>query len=593
MRNNIILKRSIYCLVIILAFFVGLLSFKMVDPAPTDSPAEVFLAANSARHIKAISSVPHPMGTVENERVRDYIVDELSRLGLTAKVQTTQVQDYFAKFEESRLVDIHNVYIEMPGTDSTGIIALAGHYDTVPAAPGANDDGSAIGTLLETARCILAGPPLKNDVLLIFTDAEEPGQFRYGARYFVDNYENISDVRLVLNFEALGRSGQSVMFEITPGNEDLIKALSESTSNPIAFSFMSDLIRLVAPGSTDMIAFEEKGINGMNFAYALERTVYHTALDNSESLDERSLQHHGNYAVDITRYFGMRDLNELTSYKKNDSIFHSFFGNTLLHYPEWSVIPLSIVIGILLFTLVIIGIRRNKLSLRGIFLSTLLFTGELLVIVIITTLAWWGLDEAHLALGKVVEPTIKAHLLFVAFLVLSFLAMILWRKVLKKKIRELDIYIGPVAFWWMITLLFALYLPGFSFIMAWPLFFSLIPLAIILLSENDSISWKYLLLTSICSFVIISIVIAPVYLLFEAMGISSPGFSGSPAFPIIGLSIIFWVTLVSLIYPQLIIFVDLGRKRVVFGILSIALIILVIGILLPGIDTDTLWIHGR
>ena len=138
-----------------------------------------------------------------------------------------------------------------------------------------------------------------------------------------------------------------------------------------------------------------------------------------------------------------------------------------------------------------------------------------------------------------------------------------------------------------------LYLPGFSFIMVWPLLFSLIPLAIILLSENDSISWKYLLFTSICSFVIISIVIAPVYLLFDAMGISSPGFSGSPAFPIIGLSIIFWVMLVSLIFPQLTIFVDLGRKRVVFGILSIAMIILVIGILLPGIYTDTLCIYGR
>ena len=100
-------------MVIILAFFVGMLSFRMVNPALTDAPAETFIAENSAGHIKAISSVPHPMGTAEYERVRDYIVDELSRLGLTPKIQTTQVQDYYAKITEQRLVDIHNVYVEI------------------------------------------------------------------------------------------------------------------------------------------------------------------------------------------------------------------------------------------------------------------------------------------------------------------------------------------------------------------------------------------------------------------------------------------------------------------------------------------------
>ena len=60
---------------------------------------------------------------------------------------------------------------------------------------------------------------------------------------------------------------------------------------------MSYLYRLVAKGGTDFIAFEESGINGMDFAYPFERTIYHTALDNSEDLDGRSLQHHGDYGA--------------------------------------------------------------------------------------------------------------------------------------------------------------------------------------------------------------------------------------------------------------------------------------------------------
>ena len=92
----------------------------------------------------------------------------------------------------------------------------------MPTSFGANDDGSAVATLLEAARVLLAGPPLRNNVLLLFTDGEEPGQFRYGARYFVDSYDNVEDIRVVLNFEALGKSGPSIMFETAPGNDWLI-----------------------------------------------------------------------------------------------------------------------------------------------------------------------------------------------------------------------------------------------------------------------------------------------------------------------------------------------------------------------------------
>ncbi|MFC2062697.1 M28 family peptidase [Chloroflexota bacterium] len=592
MHYGTMLKRSLYGFVIIVAILIGLLSFKMVNVVPTDTLESTFSSKNSASHIKAISQIPHPMGTTENEQVRDYIIDELTKLGITAEIQPTQVPAYYVMIGEPEiLVDIYNIFAIIPGTNPTGSIALVGHYDTVPATSGANDDGSAVATLLETARCLLAGPPLMNDVLLVFTDAEEPGQYRYGARYFVDNYENIDDIKLVLNFEALGRSGPSIMFETTPGNELLIKGLSKATTNPIAFSFMSDLYKLVGKGGTDLIAFEEYGIRGMDFVYPFERTIYHTALDNSDNLDERSLQHHGNYAVDITRYFGKRDLNELASAEHGDYVFHSFFGNTLLYYPQSLVNPLVIISGVLLIILIIAGIRRKMLTHGGVLLSTLIFTAELLIIVVIATLAWWGLDEVHLAFGVVVEPTIKAHLFFAAFLILSFIAMVLFRKLTEKRISDLNRSLGPIVFWWLVTLLFGLYLPGFSIIMVFPLLFSMVPLVMILFARNGISSWKYLVLTSISTFVIIGITIAPVYLLFQAMGVSSPGFSGSPSFPILGLSMVFWVMLVSLLLPQLRIFGDIGQKRIVYSILSIAFIILITGVLLPGINVETLWIY--
>ena len=63
-------------------------------------------------------------------------------------------------------------------------LALAGHYDTVPTTPGAGDDTSALATMLETARALVAAPILRNDVILIFTDEEEYGQS--GAKAFTE-----------------------------------------------------------------------------------------------------------------------------------------------------------------------------------------------------------------------------------------------------------------------------------------------------------------------------------------------------------------------------------------------------------------------
>ena len=56
------------------------------------------------------------------------------------------------------------------------------HYDSVPFGPGAADDGAGVVTLLETARALKAGPPLKNDVIFLFTDGEEAGGGGRGRR---------------------------------------------------------------------------------------------------------------------------------------------------------------------------------------------------------------------------------------------------------------------------------------------------------------------------------------------------------------------------------------------------------------------------
>jgi len=137
-------------------------------------------------------------------------------------------------------------------------------------------------------------------------------------------------------------------------------------------------------------------------------------------------------------------------------------------------------------------------------------------------------------------------------------------------------------------MLASLYLPGFNIILIWPLLFSLLPLGWVIFRKPDSNkSWLYLTLISISSIVSIVLMTVPIYLLFQAVGTASPGFSGSPSFPIIGLSIFFWVMLLGLLLPHLQFFGDWKQRRVVYGLLVIATVSSVLGCVIPGIDIES------
>jgi len=586
--NNLYFKRVLLGLIICLSITAGLFTFQMVDIVPATTAAEEFSTERAFTHIAKIAQEPHPMGSDEIERVRRYIIDEITSLGLTVMIQGTTVPDYYSTMYNREPVDIYNVFAVLEGTDSTGSIVLMGHYDTVPASPGANDDGSAVATLLETARSLIAGPPLRNDVIMLFTDAEEPGRNRYGARFFVENYESIDDIRLVLNFEATGRTGPSVMFETAPNNAWLVQALYRNTAKPVAFSFISDIYRLIAKGGTDFTAFEEAGISGLNFAYSFERTIYHTALDNIESVDKRSLQHHGDYAFNLARYFGNLDFNEASPTVEKDAVYHSLFWGASIRYSTSWIIPLVVTTGILLFSCIYIGLRRGMITKLGVIASTIACFMEIVTLTLVLTLAWWGLEGLKHSLGTVAEPTLESPLFFMVFLFLTMAIMIANRIWFGNRLNSLDIYVGEVLFWWLITILAGIYLPGLNIILLWPVFFSLLLLGRAILRKTTSNnSWGYFALVSISSAVSITLLTVPIYLFFQVLGVSSPGFSGSPSFPFLGFSILFWMMLISLLLPGLDFFGNIKQRRVLYGLLVIAVICLVAAIVAPGMPIDS------
>jgi hypothetical protein len=54
---------------------------------PENAPPTAFSAARAMKHVRAIAQRPHPIGSAEHDRVRDYLVAQLRNLGLEPQIQ--------------------------------------------------------------------------------------------------------------------------------------------------------------------------------------------------------------------------------------------------------------------------------------------------------------------------------------------------------------------------------------------------------------------------------------------------------------------------------------------------------------------------
>src|SRR4051794_16595435 len=94
LRGMLSVPRLVQCVALVLLTVVALRPTFAPAPQPPASLAD-FSIDNALAHIRAIATTPHPTGSAENDRVRDYLVECLQKLDLDPKVQTGTVLDYY------------------------------------------------------------------------------------------------------------------------------------------------------------------------------------------------------------------------------------------------------------------------------------------------------------------------------------------------------------------------------------------------------------------------------------------------------------------------------------------------------------------
>ncbi|BAL85736.1 putative M28-family peptidase [Actinoplanes missouriensis 431] len=324
--------------VLALAGFFAIRSITPPAARPASAPAGDFSAERAFEHVRQIAAAPHPAGSPANEKVHDHLIDTLRGLGLSPESQDTvtiQGGTLSASAGGAGLARVRNVVTLIPGAASTGRIILVAHYDSAQVGPGGNDDAAGTATILETARALTsAGGRLRNDVVLLLTDAEEA--CLCGAKAFVDQHPLAKDGGVVLNLEARGSDGPAIMFETSDGNGRLVSAYG-AAPQPVGTSFAVEIYRLL-PNDTDFTPFLDAGFLGMNAAYIDGAAVYHAPTDTPESMNTASLQHHGENTLAVVRELGGRDLSGIG--EGGDATYFPVPG-LLVRYPGSLVWPLA------------------------------------------------------------------------------------------------------------------------------------------------------------------------------------------------------------------------------------------------------------
>jgi hypothetical protein len=380
------------CAALLLPFIALIVVYQCLlepEPRPASSPASTFSAARAAQYLARAfpEHVPHPTGSAAQVRARERLVEILSGLGYRPEVHSAE-----SCGELGVCAQVSNVLAVFAGTSAAPAVLLTAHYDSVPASPGAGDDGAGVGALLEIARILKLGPALERTVLLLLSDGEEFAML--GARAFSAGPGRLMSIGDVVNLDARGTSGPSLLFEVGPSRGGRLSRALDALPRPVASAVFTSIYAMLG-GGTDFSVYRDAGAGGLNFAFVAGAERYHTAHDTLDQLSLGSLQHHGDNALAAVRSLAREPAAEDPSADDaTDLVFTDLLARKVIHLPALRV-PILAASFLLLWVVAIVArMRRARISPRHVARSALVQLASILVATVLGAALTAGLALA-------------------------------------------------------------------------------------------------------------------------------------------------------------------------------------------------------
>ena len=485
MRKNPTSILAFVCVLAILGIIYATMMPQWVSKNE-DALAE-FSTERAFNQVKIIAQKPHYVGSTNHELVANYLKLELNRIGLE-----TSIQEGFTLNDKGLLVKSKNILARIKGTNNSKALLLLSHYDSAPHSfsKGASDDASGVATILEGIRAFLYSKnPQKNDIIILFSDAEELGL--NGAALFVNQHPWAKDVGLVLNFEARGSSGPSYMLmETNKGNQALVKEFANAKAKyPVSNSLMYSIYKML-PNDTDLTVFREHGnIQGFNFAFIDGHYNYHTQQDDIQHLNKTTLSHQGTYLMPLLKYFSNIDLNSTQT--TEDNVYFSVpFG--FINYPFAWVFPMSLIALGLLILFIFIGKAKRVITFREIFRGFVPLIGSIVIAGLVTFLGWKIILEAYPQYSDLLNGfTYNGHAYIGAFVTLTIaICFAFYNRFSESKIT-MNHFVAPLLLWIIINLFLANSLTGAGFLII-PVYFGILLFGIFVITQHYSLGLNLL-----------------------------------------------------------------------------------------------------
>jgi peptidase M28-like protein len=438
---------------------ISLQSVQPPAPRPTSAPPTEFSAGRAREVLSRLvgDGVPHQVGSAADDVVRSRVIVELTNLGYQPDVQTG-----FACDEYGTCATANNVLARLDGSEtiSSGAVLVAAHYDSVPAGPGASDDGAGVATVLEIARALKSLPKPRHPVIFLIDEGEEAGLI--GAHVFVDRHPWAKEVRAAVNIDARGSSGPSLMFETGSADEWAVRLYAKHAAHPATSSIFYAAYKQL-PNDTDFTVFKAAGYEGVNFAFIGDVAHYHTQIDNFANANPASLQHHGDNALPMVVAFANSNLSSLP---QREAVFFDVFERWTVWWPaSWTLFfPCSA--AILLLLQIAWLVRNKRLAPGAMAWGLTAWFGIVLITAGAATLLRWLLGKtAALPVNWVAHP-IPVE---IAFWSLAFVVVVCIAYAFASRAGFWGLWTGVWLGWTLTAVAVAWLEPGMSYIFVVPL----------------------------------------------------------------------------------------------------------------------------
>jgi aminopeptidase YwaD len=265
------------------------------EPVPAPAPPIAFDAASALAEARTLVSFGvRRGGTPAESDAADWLRSRMGELGYAVTVEDVPLPNGTTS---------HNVVARAQGA-STRVVVLGAHMDTKAPSPGANDNASGCGALLEIAR-ILAAQPVTPTVEFVFFGTEEMiakdgNDHHYGSRYRVDAMSTAQRSNtagmISVDMIAFGPTFHSRTMHKGPQSmSDLV--LSRAAATGVKMTYLKDP---GASGWSDHEPYELAGIPATWIEWR-DDPVYHTKKDTMARLSAKKVRVAGQLVLDVLR----------------------------------------------------------------------------------------------------------------------------------------------------------------------------------------------------------------------------------------------------------------------------------------------------